>query len=239
MSTNTVTDDGSADVGQKIKEGLNATRERMDHTIDELTERLDPRQAVDGITEWLGNTSMEDAVRTVKQTTNKAAGHVGRHPVPYALAGAGVAWLAVEVIRSNRRPDPKSRMDKTVDSIKDAASTAGETITDKAAAAKTSITEGARNLADTGEKVTAEVKEKVGDGVDTVTDIAKENPIAVGGGILALGLLAGLLIPRTRTEDKLMGGISDGLLEDARDVGRDALKRGKEAVHQAVESATA
>ena len=55
----------------------------------------------------------------------------------------------------------------------------------------------------------------------------EECPLAVGAGFLALGALLGLAMPRTRCEDEFMGEQSDHLKHRAKEMGQDAVERGK------------
>lgn len=63
----------------------------------------------------------------------------------------------------------------------------------------------------------------------------EERPLAVGVAALALGLLAGVALPATRREDRLLGDARDDLLDSAREAGREALEQGKEVARSAVE----
>ena len=63
----------------------------------------------------------------------------------------------------------------------------------------------------------------------------EERPLAVGVAALAIGMLAGVALPATRREDRLLGDARDDLLDSAREAGRDALEKGKEVARSAVE----
>jgi len=67
---------------------------------------------------------------------------------------------------------------------------------------------------------------------DTCTRTCRENPLAVGLGVLAAGLFAGLAMPRSRQEDEYVGPYADDLKEDLR-------QRGAEAVSDATDAALA
>src|SRR3954466_15350535 len=58
--------------------------------------------------------------------------------------------------------------------------------------------------------------------------VAQENPLGLAVGSLAVGFLAGMLIPSTRVEDEKLGEISDDVIERAKQTGQDALERGKQ-----------
>ncbi|GAA4454200.1 DUF3618 domain-containing protein [Novipirellula rosea] len=64
-----------------------------------------------------------------------------------------------------------------------------------------------------------------------------ESPLALGLGVLALGALAGALIPRTRREDELMGEASDELVEQAKQASQEVYEEGREAVQRTVDTA--
>jgi len=72
-------------------------------------------------------------------------------------------------------------------------------------------------------------------GLGTLGAAIEERPLAAGVAALAIGLLAGVALPATRREDRLLGGARDDVLAGARDAGRDALAKGKEVARGAVE----
>ena len=69
----------------------------------------------------------------------------------------------------------------------------------------------------------------VSQGRDQFQRAVREQPLAVGAACLGLGLLAGLLAPATKQENELMGEAADRLKDQARDMGGQAVERGKEA----------
>jgi ElaB/YqjD/DUF883 family membrane-anchored ribosome-binding protein len=64
----------------------------------------------------------------------------------------------------------------------------------------------------------------------------QEYPLAVGLGFAAFGALVGVLLPRTRREDALLGERSDQLVEAAKEKGKDLLERGKDVAERVAES---
>jgi vacuolar-type H+-ATPase subunit H len=52
-------------------------------------------------------------------------------------------------------------------------------------------------------------------------------PFAVAVGFLGAGVLTGLLLPRTRQEDKLIGEKSDQLIEQIKETGKESLEKAK------------
>lgn len=67
--------------------------------------------------------------------------------------------------------------------------------------------------------------------------VAEENPLGLAVGAVAVGFLAGMLLPSTRVEDDKLGSISDELVDRAKETGQEALERGKQVAQDAAETA--
>ena len=63
--------------------------------------------------------------------------------------------------------------------------------------------------------------------------VAEENPLGLAVGAIAVGFLAGMLIPSTRVEDEKLGSLSDEVIERAKETGQEALERGKQVAQDA------
>jgi ElaB/YqjD/DUF883 family membrane-anchored ribosome-binding protein len=70
-----------------------------------------------------------------------------------------------------------------------------------------------------------------------VKGTAQDNPLGVVLGGVAVGVLAGLLLPRTKVEDEKVGPIADRVRDEVVSTGREALERGKSVARQAGEAA--
>jgi uncharacterized protein YjbJ (UPF0337 family) len=95
-----------------------------------------------------------------------------------------------------------------------------------------------------GEKVRAgasDLKRQVRRGYDYSRDraaeITDEYPLAVGAAMLGLGMLVGLMLPRTRSEDKLIGKRSDQLKRRAKLTGKEMVDRGMQIAQTTAEEA--
>ncbi|MDX6471133.1 MAG: hypothetical protein QOF75_2936, partial [Gaiellaceae bacterium] len=76
--------------------------------------------------------------------------------------------------------------------------------------------------------------EQVKQGAKQAVSVAQANPIGLGLGSVAMGLLVGMALPSTRAEDQRLGELADELKQQARDVGHEALDRGKQVAQDAV-----
>jgi len=63
-------------------------------------------------------------------------------------------------------------------------------------------------------------------GAEQFQSAVHEYPLGVGIGFAAIGALLGLLLPRTRREDELLGERSDELVETVKEAGKEALEHG-------------
>ena len=67
--------------------------------------------------------------------------------------------------------------------------------------------------------------------------VAQENPLGLAVGALAVGFLAGMLVPATRVEDEKLGQVSDDVVDRIKETGQEALERGKQVAQDAAETA--
>jgi len=76
-----------------------------------------------------------------------------------------------------------------------------------------------------------------GQQIGRLKDTAERNPLGLVIGGVAIGFVAGLLIPSTRLEDKQMGEMSDKMIDAAKETASDALESGKQIAHEAADAA--
>jgi hypothetical protein len=107
----------------------------------------------------------------------------------------------------------------------DVKSRAKESVTDKAEAVKSKIT----GATPDGGQVKEGARQAVG--------IAQENPLGLAIGAVAVGFLAGMLVPGTRVEDEKIGQVADQVKDKARETASEAVDRGKQVAQDAAQSA--
>jgi len=124
----------------------------------------------------------------------------------------------------------------TKDKVSDLASQAG----DKLGEVTGKVKEQAADLTDRVKEQASELGDRVHEGTRRVRlgfwQLMEERPLMVGAATLAVGLLAGLAIPRTDTEDELMGETRDQLLDSAKETGREVLEKGRQVANAAVDA---
>ena len=135
----------------------------------------------------------------------------------------------------NEIEDTRERMGDTVEALAhkaDVKSRAKESVSEKVDTVKSKVT-GAKDSVGESTPDTAQVKQ----GARRVVGIAQDNPIGLALGSVAVGFIAGLLIPSTRVEDEKLGPMADRVKEKATGAGQQALERGKEVAQDVADSA--
>lgn len=131
-----------------------------------------------------------------------------------------------------------------MDKLKEKAGAAGDALSDAGDAAKSQVTDAAEAIKGQARKTGRSLKRGkrqvisgLGEAEDRFKEAVEDYPLAVGTGFLGLGLLAGLLLPRTQMEDDFMGEESDQLVEAAKDKGGDLVERGKAVAERTADKA--
>jgi gas vesicle protein len=131
--------------------------------------------------------------------------------------------------------DTRARMGETVEAIgykTDVKTRTRETVSGRIESVKSKVgAAGSRvNEATPG-------REDVKQGARQAAGVAQENPIGLALGSVAVGFLAGMLLPSTRLEDEKMGDVSDQVTEKLKETAQEAGERGKQVAQEAAESA--
>lgn len=200
---------------------FDSLREAKNHAIDSISE---------GVSE-IGD-------RT-KRAGRGMVDFVGTHAIPLALLGAGIGWLLADMSKKRTAPRPSQPNvhEGAADSLR-------QRSTELASRASNALHEGRDRLVhgahDVQVQVTDRVKELSGQVMKTASHMSDqaatygrqaygaveragtralklsgENPFVTGLMAMVLGATAGLLLPTTRRENRLMGETRDHLLEAA------------------------
>ena len=140
----------------------------------------------------------------------------------------------------------RAEMTETVDALgykADVKTRAKENLQDKRDSAKERIVDVKDKIVGAGESVTSTVGEKtpdagaVKDRAKRGASVAQENPLGLAIGAVAVGFVAGMVIPATRVEDEKLGEASDTVIDKVMETGQEALEHGKQVAQDAVQSA--
>lgn len=170
------------------------------------------------------------------------------NPVPTAMIALGAAWLLMDRGESSHHEyqdsflydldDDPSLGERSKDKIKSAASSVKHGYQE----ARDKVGEKAHDVADASRHAGRVARRKTRRGIHKAEQgyatAMRKAPLAVGGIALGIGLLCGVLIPETETEDEWMGSTRDDLMDRGKDVAREARDRGMHAAAAAADAAS-
>jgi gas vesicle protein len=129
----------------------------------------------------------------------------------------------------------KEKLSEKVDSVKakvsDTATRAREAVTGTVSRAGDTMSDTASRVSDatpSGDQVRQSARRAAG--------LAQENPLGLAIGAVAVGFLAGLVVPSTRAEDERLGPVADQVKDKVKETGQEALERGKQVAREAASS---
>ena len=205
---------------EEIEREIEATRDRMSRDIDELGERLSPgnlkRQAKDAITGKAQDIA-SNVGESARNTGSRMMDFVYENTSLVAAMGLGAVWLIRQRNKSEISGDrmarfaytgPERRREGIVGKIADRAEQVGHTVKESMSSAASAVGERASDLGDSAKYRGRQAR-------GGLQRLVEENPLAVAAGVVVLGLAAGLLVPESEREQRLMGPTRDDLVNRA------------------------
>jgi hypothetical protein len=179
--------------------GIEDTRRRMSDKAGLLQGRLKPQAMLRPVTKRLQGTLGEGGEKILDAFRD--------NPLPLALAALGVGWLFLKDIRSRGDGD-----DDGTGTLKEKAGEAAE-------GAKEAVRKARGAIA----AVPRTVRQGLEKGSDWFSMTLQENPLLLALGALAVGAIAGVSIPASRTEEETVGKVAEKAAEAVLDKGAEAL----------------
>jgi hypothetical protein len=130
----------------------------------------------------------------------------------------------------------RERMGDTVEALAykaDVKGRAKDSINDKVDSVKSAIT-GVTGTVSDATPSTGDVKQ----GARQAAGVARENPLGLAIGAVAVGFLGGLLIPATKVENEHIGQVADQVKGQVKETAQLAVDHGKQAAQDAAQAAT-
>ena len=140
----------------------------------------------------------------------------------------------------------RADMSETVDALgykADVKSRAKDNLQGKKESAKESIVGVKDRIVGAGDSVTSSVSDRTPDSDEVkhkakkAASVAQENPLGIAIGSVAVGFIAGMLIPSTRVEDEKLGAVAEDVKAKVTETGQEALELGKQVAQDAAQSA--
>jgi ElaB/YqjD/DUF883 family membrane-anchored ribosome-binding protein len=130
----------------------------------------------------------------------------------------------------------KDKVSETVDNVK-------AKVSDTATRAKEAVTGTTSRVTDAADGTASRMadatpsKGEVKQATRRAAGMAKENPLGLAIGAVAVGFLAGLAVPSTRVEDEKLGPVADQVKDKVKETGQEALDRGKQVAQEVASTA--
>ncbi|MBA4148544.1 MAG: DUF3618 domain-containing protein [Verrucomicrobia bacterium] len=256
-----VTPNGGSHDSDEILSEIRTTRTRMDHTLDELGDKLQPRHLMEDAVDYFWTRerhTADKAKQSVNKMGRKVVDEVREHPLPSLLIGAGVIWLLSQQRERARSVDSG---EEAGPGLKEKASEALDSAKERLQGLKESAKESTESMKEKASEVSGKAREKIGSALGTageksseikekakgyyqqtsqrVQETAQTHPLAVGLGCMAAGLIAGVIAPRTRAEDETFGSAADRLKEEGKRQAGEIAEKGSHVASHAMEAAKA
>ncbi|MGA0607270.1 DUF3618 domain-containing protein [Phenylobacterium sp. VNQ135] len=238
----------SADVEREVE----ATRGQIDRTVEALKEKMQPKELFDEATRIMGGTSNKVLTTVVEQAKE--------NPIPIALIGAGIAWLALSQGRKRDGYDPysrqgyyetyegydeggglkgkiKSKARDAVQAAKSGISTAKDKVSGAVDTARTSTSDGVGAAKTRASGLMGTVQTRASDigqrAQARYQDTLDTEPLIIGAIGLAVGVAIGASFPATRTENRYIGPHRDKLVGRGRDLAKTSLEEARSVAERA------
>lgn len=240
----------SAELEREVEE----TRGQIDRTVDALKDKMQPRELFDEATRMMSGTS--------NKVLNTAVQQLRENPIPIALIGLGVAWLAI----SQTRRDPtlggaypdgyyptyegydedegiREKVKAKAEAAKAKLSSAAQAAKSKLALAKHTAGDGVTDARGRVSQLASEARVKAGEygaaARHRFDDTLESEPLVIGAIGLAVGAAIGASLPSTPVERRYIGPARSKAAEAAKaqvdglkDVANRAYGQVKEELHR-------
>lgn len=215
----------------ELEREVEDARGRIDQTVEALKDKMQPREMFDEATRMMSGASNKVLTTAVDQ--------LRENPVPVALIGLGIAWLALSQTRRGHHDGYSSGYYPTHEGYDGHTEGVGARLAAGAGAAKAKLT----RAADRARDGLADVRDGAVDGVEHARDRAAElaheaqdraveyaraarqrfddtldhEPLVIGAIGLAVGAAIGAAIPASPVERRYFGPAREKVAERARE----------------------
>jgi Protein of unknown function (DUF3618) len=161
----------------------------------------------------------------------------GAAAVSDAAADAGTQAKEAMIGATAQVKDAASQVTDTTMRLKDAATAAGAAFGDTVSDTYDHATAGAGRAATTVASSASRITSSAAASGRDFMAFCRDQPLVLAGIGLAVGAAAGALLPRTQTEDQLMGDVSDELKEQTKEFAGEQLQKAQKVGERAYDAA--
>jgi hypothetical protein len=231
------TADADEQRARELRSDIEQTRDDMSETVDAIQDRLRPSNVVAQAKAATADKAREmasSAADTAEEWWEASGGQglvdrIRNHPVPAAMAGAGLLWLAFS--NGRHRQPYRYRTYRTVERPARPGLRSYEEVRNAPTYEGRNAPAYRRSASDEG---MAQARRAIRGGRSRVETMIQQYPLAVGAAALLVGASLGLAVPETESENELMGETRDTAVQRAQEAATGAVDRVKEAAADAV-----
>lgn len=213
-----------------IQHDIERTRGEMASTLEAIERKLSPRQLMD---------QAVDTMRDFASDTTRIGQAVRENPIPLALIGLGIGWLAVGGMRGRSLEDVLDQAAEAGESALSAASAwtsaaaeklgetaSGESRSQRLRAKATEVAGQARDiLSENTETARRKVSEwshtartQANQAAEATWETYREHPLSMGAAAALVGVAIGAMLPRTQQEREIMGEAAGTVMRGANEM---------------------
>jgi ElaB/YqjD/DUF883 family membrane-anchored ribosome-binding protein len=270
---------GDPEVDQLVEE-IEVTRVEMTGTVEEIGDRLDPRNIVAdaketvrdatvGKVEQMANTAGEmvsNAGQTAQEAGTGLVDTIRRNPVPAAMVGIGLGWLAMSARSGSGTSGSWAHQDRydrygaygnqarawdtgsmggdawasrptSEQGIGDKVGQIGETAGQKVSEVQQTAGQAVSQVQQTASQVPYQVQGAARQVGDNAGRMFQENPLAMGAIAVAVGTAVGLVLPTTAMERNVLAKPASEALNKAEEAASQALGQAEQQAREAEQQA--
>lgn len=215
----------------ELEREAEVARADVTETADAIRQKMTPGQLIDEFTGMFSGGDTSAAMQNLKS-------QVRDNPLPLALIGTGLAWL---MFGPQVSPAMAQRYGQSPGDLR--ARVAGQDDQSSETPMTASPGDDARALSDVAKRIgdaAGSARDNAGNILSSVNatsmDAVRSEPLILAAVGLAMGTVAGTLLPRTDFEDEQLGPIGDDLREQAQAAMEDGLEGAKAVAGEAYAS---
>ena len=224
-----VDESGRPKSSQEIEHDIEETRHSMDLILDALNEKANPGALYKKAYNYFQNSENREKVKTsLSKVANSISDSFQRNPLPVMMVAAGASWMLWEMnqpshngkagerfqqLRNETEQKTEAIKERTgakVETLKEKAGETSESVKEKTGALATEAKEKAeaffgqaRQRGDEFRDRASELQSKTVHSYQRVESSVRKNPLILGFSAACAGIVAGLLIPETKTETRI------------------------------------
>ena len=233
--------DGAAS-SDEIRDNIRRTRAAMDETLAALSAKIHPKTLLDDV---IDSFASENGENGVSDMGHKLLESIKTNPIPLGLIATGITWMVLSSRNeeSNGAGEPISAEEEDLRRSRHAErhrwSSSGA-VADLDWERRRALEEETSRLGRVA-KAPARAARGVGRGLQrgghAISNGMEEHPLSIGLTALSIGLIAGMFIPATSKENRILGPRSDRLIDSAKHAGKDLVQDAKSAAKAGADAA--